>query len=150
MKRIGVLVVAMVLAGSSAWAFGGGGCGMGPGPGMMNPAVASSLNLTEDQKAQIGSRRDAFMEETAPLRSELFTKREEMRQLWAAASPDQGQITAKQQEVQEIRSRIQEKAIQYKLDCRQMLTPEQQGQLTTLAASRGGWRGGRGCGMAGW
>ena len=148
MKKIGILVVAMVLAGSSAWAFGRG-CGMGPGFGM-NPAVASGLNLTEDQKVQIESRREAFMEETAPLRSELLTKREELRQLWAAANPDQGRITAKQQEVQEVQSRIQEKAIQYRLDCRQVLTPEQQGQLTTLASSRGGRGAGRGCGMGGW
>jgi Spy/CpxP family protein refolding chaperone len=147
MKKL-VIVLAIVLAASNAWAFRGanGCCAMPPDVGM-NPSVASDLNLTEDQKAQIQSRREAFMEEIAPLRSDLFAKREELRQLWAAANPDQGKITAMQQEMREIQGQIQEKTTQYRLDCHQVLTSEQQETLGTLKVFNGRWAGVRGSGM---
>jgi Spy/CpxP family protein refolding chaperone len=142
-KKLGILVVAMVLAASSAWAFRGG-CGMGPGYGM-NPYVASTLNLTEDQQAQIKEKQEVFLEEINPLRDKLFSKRIELRNIWAKASPDQAAISEKQQEIQAIQNDIQEKTTQYQLDCRQFLTAEQQEKLGTFVAHHGGW-GGQGMG----
>ena len=142
-KKLGILVVAMVLVASSAWAFRGG-CGMGPGYGM-NPYVASTLNLTEDQQTQIKEKQEVFLEEINPLRDKLFSKRMELRNLWAKANPDQAAISEKQQEIQAIQNEIQEKATQYQLDCRQFLTAEQQEKLGTFVASHGGW-GGHGMG----
>lgn len=148
MKKFGILIVAMVLVSSNAWAFRGG-CGMGQGFGM-NPAVASALNLTEDQQAQIEVKREVFQEEMNPLRDKLFSKKMELRNLWAKANPDQAAISEKQQEIQAIQSEIQQKATQYQLDCRQFLTPEQQEKLGTFVAHHGGW-GGHGMGSGrGW
>jgi Spy/CpxP family protein refolding chaperone len=153
MKKLSLLIVVMVLAASSAWAFRGG-CGMGPGFGM-NPYVASTLNLTEDQKAQIQAKQEAMLEEIGPLRDKLFSKKMEMKDLWAKANPDQSGISEKRQEIQAIQNEIQEKATQYQLDCRQFLTPDQQEKLGTLVAQHGG-RGGMGMGpghgpqMRGW
>jgi len=147
MKKLGILIVVMVLMASSAWAFRGGR-GMGPGYGM-NPYVASTLNLTEDQKTQIQARQEVFLEEINPLRDKLFSKRMELRSLWAKPNPDQASISEKQMEIQTIQNEIQEKATQYQLDCRQFLTAEQQEKLGTFMAGRGG-RGkpgmGGGCG----
>ncbi len=146
MKKLGILLVAMVLVSSNAWAFRGG-CGMGQGFGM-NPAVASALNLTEDQQAQIQVKQELFQEETNPLRDKLFGKKMELRNLWAKANPDQASISEKQQEIQAVQNEMQEKATQYQLDCRQLLTPEQQEKLGAFVAHHGGWdghgRGGRG------
>jgi Spy/CpxP family protein refolding chaperone len=143
MKKLGILIGAMVLVASNAWAFGGG-CGMGPGLGM-DPQVASTLNLTEDQQTQIKEKQEVFLEEINPLRDKLFSKRMELRNLWTKANPDQAVISEKQMEIQAIQNEIQEKATQYQLDCRQFLTAEQQEKLGTFVASHGG-RGGQGMG----
>lgn len=147
MKKSGILFVFMVLAASNAWAFRGE-CGMGPGLGM-NSYIASTLNLTEDQKAQIQTKQEVFQEEINPLRDELFSKRMELRELWAKANPDQGLISAKQKEIQAIQNQIQEKTTQYQLECRELLTPEQQEKLGTTVAHHGGW-GGPGRKMHSW
>ena len=147
MKKLGLLTVALVLTASGVWAFGGGGCGMGMGPGLgMNSRFASDLNLTADQKAQLQARQEAFMTEMEPLRNELFSKREELRQLWAKPNPDQNVISLKQQEIRELQGQIQERATQQRLGCREILTAEQREKLGTLTA-QGGWGGGRGRSM---
>jgi len=147
MKKSGILIVFMLLAASNAWAFRGG-CGMEPGFGMSS-SIASSLNLSEDQKAQIQARQEVFQDEINPLRDELFTKRMELRELWAEASPEQSRISAKQKEIQAVQSQIQEKTTQFQLECRELLTPEQQEQLGTTMAHHGGW-GGPGRKMHSW
>lgn len=143
MKKASILVVVMVLAASSAWAFREG-CGMGPGFGM-SPYVSATLELTEDQKAQIQAKQEAFLEDVSPLRDKLFSKKMEMKDLWSKANPDQAAISEKRLEIQAIQNEIQEKATQYQLDCRQFLTPDQQEKLGTLVAQHGG-RGGMGMG----
>jgi Spy/CpxP family protein refolding chaperone len=147
MKKVIVFSVALVLAASSAWAFRGG-CGMGAGGGM-NPYFASTLGLSEDQKAQIQLKQQAYQDEINPLRDKLFSTRMELRNLWAEASPDQAKITAKQKQIQSLQSQIQEKATQYQLECREILTPEQQEKLGTSVAHHGGWSG-PGRKMRGW
>lgn len=153
MRKSGILIVAMVLVASNAWAFRGG-CGMGPGLGMgpgfgMNPHVASTLDLTEDQKAEIQAKQEAFQEEINPLKEKLFKKRMEMREQWAKADPSLAKITEKQQEIQSLQSQIQEKAARYRLECRQVLTPEQKEKLGANYAQCGRW-GGPGCKMCRW
>ncbi|MCK8603673.1 Spy/CpxP family protein refolding chaperone [Desulfoferrobacter suflitae] len=147
MKKSSILIVFMILAASNAWAYRGG-CGMGPGFGMSSD-IASSLNLSEEQKAQIQARQEVFQDEINPLRDELFSKRMELRELWAKASPEQSLISAKQKEIQAIQNQIQEKTTQYQLECRELLTPEQQEKLGTTVAHHGGW-GGPGRKMHNW
>ena len=149
MKKLGILTIALVLTASGVWAFGGGGgccgMGMGPDPGMKS-GIASDLDLTADQKAQLQARQEAFMTEIEPLRNELFTKREELRQIWTKPDPDQAAISAKQQEIRNLQGQIQERATQQRLGCREILTAEQCETLGAFTA-QGGWRNGRGQGM---
>lgn len=147
MQKVIGITVAIVLAASSAWAFRGG-CGLGAGSGI-NPYLASTLGLSEDQKAQIEAKQQAFQEEINPLRDKLFSTKMELRNLWAQSSPDQAKIRAKQEAIQSLQSQIQEKATQYQLECREVLTPEQQEKLGTSLAHHGGW-GGPGRKMRGW
>lgn len=147
MKRFGLLIMAGVLVASNAWAFRGGpgmelGDGMGPGC-WMGARWAASLDLTEDQQAQIQVRQKAFRAETDPLRDKLFGKKMELRDLWAQTNPDQAKISAKQKEIQILQNELQEKATQYQLKCREVLTPDQQEKLTTTVGYPGG-RGGPG------
>jgi Spy/CpxP family protein refolding chaperone len=145
MKKVGILMIAMVLLASNAWAFRGG-CGMGRGFGM-NFNDASILDLSADQKAQIQTRQEVYQQEINPLRDNLFSKKMELRNLWAQARPDQTKITAKQKEIQSLQNEMQEKTTQYRLECRELLTPDQQEKLATTVAHRGG---GRGWKMHGW
>ncbi len=147
MQKVIGITVAIVLAASSAWAFRGG-CGLGAGSGI-NPYFASTLGLSEDQKAQIEMKQQAFQEEINPLRDKLFSTKMELRNLWAQVSPDQAKIRAKQEAIQSLQAQIQEKATQYQLECREVLTPEQQEKLGTSLAHHGGW-GGPGRKMRGW
>jgi Spy/CpxP family protein refolding chaperone len=147
MKRLVLLIMAGVLVASNASAFRGGpgmgpGCGLGSGYGM-GPRWAASLDLTEDQQAQIQAKQEAFQTEVDPLRDKLFSKRMELRNLWAQASPDQSTISVKQTEIQALQNQLQAKATQLQLECRELLTPEQQEKLATTVGYRGG-QGGRG------
>ena len=112
---------------------------MGRGYGL-DPSVAEDLRLTEDQKAVINSLHESFEHEYLPLQNLLFGRRGELERLWAEADPDQTRIKAKQREIREVQSRIQEMATQYHLKCRQVLTPEQRNKL---AAFREYYRGSR-------
>jgi periplasmic protein CpxP/Spy len=151
MKKLGLLIAVLVLGASSAWGFGGPGGGMQGGPGYgTNSNFASNMNLTDDQRAQLQSRHDAFMAEMNPLRDELFSKKMELRELWTKTNPGQAEISAKQQEIREIQSRMQEKATEYHLECRQMLTPEQRDKMTMTSASFAGKGGGQSCRMGRW
>jgi Spy/CpxP family protein refolding chaperone len=148
MKKTILMSAVLILMSANGWAFRNG-CGMGPGMG--TPFQwASNLNLSEDQKAQIETRQQVFAEEMSPLRDKLFSRRMELRELWSQPSPDQARIAAKQQEIRALQSEIQERATQYQLDCRQLLTPEQKEKLGTSVAYQGGVRGGHGWGRHGW
>jgi Spy/CpxP family protein refolding chaperone len=151
MKKWGLIVALVVLGWSSAWAFGGPWGGMQGGPGCgMNPCFGSNMNLTDAQKAQLQPKHDSFMTEMSPLRDELFSKKMELREMWKKANPSQAEISAKQQEIRAIQTQMQEKATEYQLECRQMLTPEQLEKMNTTLGSCGGRGGGQGCRMGRW
>jgi len=137
MKRLGVLLVALVLLASNTWAFRDD-CGMGLRVGM-SPHLASILNLTEDQKVMIQAKREAFQAEVDPLCDRLMGKKLELRNLWLQTNPDQAKVAAKQKEIQLLHAQIQQMATQHQLECRELLSPEQQEKLGTLAVQRGGW-----------
>ena len=137
MKKLGLFIVAMVLVAPNARAFLAD-CGMDPGAGM-DQYLASTLNLTEDQKVRIQAKQEAFHAEMNPLRDKLFSKKMELRSLWAQGIPDQVKLAAKQKEIQAIQNQIQEITTQHRLECRELLSPEQQETLGTFMVQRGGW-----------
>src|SRR4030067_2380113 len=103
-----VLGLALVATVAIAWGPGfGPRFGRGPGgPGFGVPPIP---NLTAEQSAQIQALRDAFLEEIEPLQAELYTKATELRSLWSSPNPDQAPIAAKQKEIFNLQSQLQEK-----------------------------------------
>lgn len=151
MKKLLLVIAVLVLGTSNAWSAGGRWGGMQGGFGCgMNPNFTSNMNLTDAQRADFQARYDAFTAEMNPLRDELFSKRMELRELWTKANPDQAKISAKQQEIRELQNQMQEKATDYQLECRQMLTPEQREKMNVTRASYGGKGLGQGCRMGRW
>jgi Spy/CpxP family protein refolding chaperone len=129
------LTLALALMATAALARGpgyGGGYGMGPGYG--SPAIP---NLTAEQSSKIQALQKAHLDEIAPLREELFKKSTELRSLWLSQNPDQAAITAKQKEILNLQTQLQEKGTNLRLETRKLLTPEQQAQLGTFGYGMG-------------
>jgi len=107
------------------------GYGPGHGPGWQgedwresgNPGKFSSL--TPEQKAKFQELRQKFNEETAQLRGALVTKRLEAQSLWSNPKADSKAIMDKEKELRDLQNQMGEKAIQFKLEARKLLTPEQ-------------------------
>jgi Spy/CpxP family protein refolding chaperone len=155
MKKTVMLLAVVVFLGSAsiAMARGGMGCGMGPGMGGgmgqgmgcgMGPMMLhglDQLNLSAEQWNKVQGLKNAQMKAVAPLQNQIFAKRNEMRLLWAETNPDGAQILAKQKELGELQNQMREKATQFMLDVRKVLTPEQLTKFTVLGAGMGGRHG---------
>jgi len=133
---IGVsLFLAVALMATAVFAWGPGyGCGYGMGPGYGTPAIP---NLTAEQSSNFQALQKAHLDEIAPLREELFKKSTELRSLWLSQNPDQAAITAKQKEILNLQTKLQEKGTNFRLEISKLLTPEQQAQLATYGSGFG-------------
>ena len=118
------------------WQFRGGR-GMGP---MHSPMMdwASRLNLTDEQSARIQELREAYLRDTLPSRNELLVKRFDLRDLLRDPQADANAILAKQREVSELESKIQERGVLFQIEVRKVLTPE---QIQLLPPGGGGMLG---------
>ncbi len=112
----------------------------------------SNLNLTADQYEKIRAMREAHMKEMIPVRTQLYSKRAELRLLWMQTNPDAAKIKAKQKELSKLREQVQEKNTDLRLAFRTILTPEQLSQYLAQGGGKGcvakaGRRGFRGQGQ---
>jgi len=127
------LTLALALMATAAMAWGPGrGCGMGPGYG--TPAIP---NLTTEQSSKIQVLQKVHLDEIAPLQQDLLKKRTELQSLWLNQNPDSAAITAKQKEILNLQTQLQEKGTNLRLEIRKLLTPEQQAQLATYGPGFG-------------
>jgi Spy/CpxP family protein refolding chaperone len=78
--------------------------------------------------------RDAELKDSVPIQNQLFAKRNEMRLLWSQPNPDAAQLKAKHKEIADLQNQMSDKNIQYQLDFRKLLTPE---QLTKFSSGAG-------------
>jgi len=131
-----VLGLALVATVALAW---GPGFGPGFGRGFRGPAygVPPIPNLTAEQSAQIKALRDSFLKEIEPLQKELYTKGTDLRSLWQSRNPDQAAIAAKQKEIFNLQSQLQDKATNLGLEIRKVLTPEQLAQMPAFSQGAG-------------
>lgn len=154
MKRVflALFVVALAVAvAGTVFAQGGrgpmGGPGMGPRCDMTN---VPGLNLSADQAAKIKNMQSLHFKDVEPVRNQMFTKRQELRQLWQQKTPDQAKIEAVQKDIQSLRNQLQSKQTQYRFAVLKELTPEQQDKIKASnwgcpkfgAGKNGGHRGG--------
>lgn len=137
----------------SAFAQGRGYLG-GPGTGPRCDITAvPGLNLSAEQTQKITDLRSAHWKDVQPLRDQMWTKRQELRQLWQQRTPDQAKIEAKQKEVQALRDKLQAKQTEYRLAVLKQLTPEQRDKVQAgnwgCPRMKGGHMGGPKGGMMG-
>jgi Spy/CpxP family protein refolding chaperone len=103
--------------------------GAGPRHGWMQGQKTwdqwKELNLTPEQKAKFKELRRKFIEENAQLIGGLVTKRLELKLLWTDPKADSRAILAKEKELRDLQNRMRDKIVQYRLEARSSLTPEQ-------------------------
>lgn len=83
------------------------------------------LNLTPDQRKEVAQFRLSWQEQTVDLRSQLMKKEIELKKLWLEEIPDQDKIYILINEMTSIRAEMQKKAIDFGLQLKEILTPEQ-------------------------
>jgi Spy/CpxP family protein refolding chaperone len=86
---------------------------------------ASDLNLSLDQTKRLELIQQAYQRETQNLRTELISKRFEVRESLTNPTVKTESIRPKWLEVNELQSRLNEKAMEYLIKVRNLLTPEQ-------------------------
>ncbi|OGP53842.1 MAG: hypothetical protein A2162_09440 [Deltaproteobacteria bacterium RBG_13_52_11b] len=159
-KKVIVLgLVALLLLGLGyAYAQGPGygpGVGYGPESGRMHSrafrACDDVLNLTPEQKAKVEELRRKFDADTAQIQGALVTKRLELRTLWTNPDAEAKVILEKEKELRDLQNQMRDKRVQFKLETRKLLTPE---QISKFGAGWGMGQGphrfrGRGMGMGG-
>jgi Spy/CpxP family protein refolding chaperone len=105
----------------------------GPGSGPGHRGMASQecwgsgkwSSLTPEQKTKFQELRQKFNGETAQLRGSILTKRLELQSLWTNPKADSKAIMDKEKELRDLQNQMRDKVIQYKLEARKFLTPEQ-------------------------
>lgn len=120
--------------------------GPGRGPGWRGEACWESENpgksssLTPEQRTKFDELRRKFNDETTQLRGALMTKRLELQSLWNDPKADPKAIAGKEKELRDLQNQMRDKAVQFKLEARNVLTPEQ------IEEFGQGWGMGRGFG----
>ena len=122
-----------------------GGRWGGRGEGM-HGMMFRGINLTDDQKSKIKQISQSFRERTQPLREELRTKRQALRQAGAGGTFDEALATQKLTETAGLEAKLMGERFKMRQEMLSVLTPEQKTQLEQKRAefkARGAERRGR-------
>jgi periplasmic protein CpxP/Spy len=94
----------------------------------------SRLNLTDDQKAKIKQIRESFAQSNKPLREQLRTKRQELRQASEGGTFNEALATQKLTEMAGLQAKLMGERFRLHQEMLSLLTPEQKAQLDQLKA----------------
>ena len=114
-------VAVMLLGITYAYAFGPG---FGPKQGGIFSCPQIS-NLTLEQKSKFQELRGKVNDETVQLRGAIFSKRLELQSLWSNPKADAKAITDKEKDLRDLQNQMRDKMVQFRLEARNILTPEQ-------------------------
>jgi zinc resistance-associated protein len=110
----------------------------GPGYGRSGWGYEKWSSLTPEQRTKFQELRQKFNDETAKLRGTILTKRLELQSLWSDPKADFKALQEKEKELRSLQDEMRDKAVQFRLEARKVLPPEQ------LAQCEPGWGMGRG------
>jgi len=124
------------LTASQLQAQGGGGAGRGDGPhGDRAERLIETLDLSNDQVAQIRTIREGDREEMQTLHDNLRTEREALHDLMAGTATD-AELRAQHAEIQTLHREVADQRFENMLAIRNVLTPEQRTALAERMEQR--------------
>jgi len=138
--------------------FGGGGRGFGFMRLLNDPAVRQQVGITDEQAAKIRQQATDFRKAEIRNRADLAVKRIDLQNLMAADKPDRAAIDSKLQEISASQLAMAKSAVDFRLNMRDAITPEQRAKLRQVMKDRwsrdgrggpGGRGGPRGAGRGG-
>lgn len=124
--KVLVFFLALLLITGSAYAVVPSAGGPDGGDKIQN---LDRLNLTPEQQAKLKDLRDTFRKETVFLRNDIKIKRLELQTLWTVPKPEKDKIIAKQKELMDLVTQLMTKGVDFRLEIRGTLTPEQAAQV---------------------
>jgi zinc resistance-associated protein len=98
-----------------------GNWGGGPGYGYMIPYGPGNETLTPDQRTQLNQLDQKFYEDTATLRKDLWDKSYELNTILNSENPDPAKVNALNKEINDLRTKLQEKSLNYRLEARKII-----------------------------
>ena len=97
--------------------------------GMRDGGFFKQLNLTEDQKAKIKQIRESFAQRNQPLREQLRSKRQELRQANEGGTFNEALATQKLTEMASLEAKLMGEEYKLHQEMLSVLTAEQKAQL---------------------
>jgi zinc resistance-associated protein len=134
MKRLATIFGVVLLAGAIAFPVFAWGPGGDWGHHMMgywggNPGyVGGYESLAPEQRSQLDALNQKFYDESADLRSQLWSKSSELDSILNSAHPDLEKAKAFQKEIGELRAKLDEKRFNYELEARKIVPQKQRGE----------------------
>jgi Spy/CpxP family protein refolding chaperone len=123
--KIQILTFFLFFAFMTFSAFSQPGMGMRRWRGEGQCSRASELNLSQEQRKTLDLLQQTYFREAQLLRLEIFTKNLELRELLTNSSVKVETIRGKTSEITELQSKQEEKAVEYLIKVRNLLSPEQ-------------------------
>jgi len=120
-----ILIFVLLFAFMTSSAFSQPGMGMRKCRGEGQCSRASELNLSPEQRKTFNLLQQTYFREAQLLRLELFTKNLELRELLTNPSVKVEAIRGKTSEIADLQSKKEEKAVEYLIKVRNLLSPEQ-------------------------
>ena len=90
-------------------------------------------NLTSEQQTKLNTLQDKYYNETKDLREKIWTKSGELDSIINSTNPDIDKAKALQNEISDLRAKLNEKTLNYEIEARK-IAPDQQ-----LGYGNGGW-----------
>ena len=138
MKKASMIGAVLMVVAVSTLAMAGPKQKFFDGKGQLDPAVAETLELTNDQTQKIQALHEVAKKEIIPVKAQVATKRAEMKLLWTQATIDAAKIKATQKELQALRTQIRDTQTDMRIAFRNLLTPEQTSKLLASGFGKGG------------
>ena len=139
LRTISLMLPALILVfvTSSLWAqegaskakAEGSGCPYAKGSKRCLDAMKEKLDLTEEQLTQIKGIRKEFREEAAKLKDRIHSKKRAIGDLFRNPDARDDEIIAAHKEMNLLKTEMKDKALEYRLRARRVLTPEQTREL---------------------
>lgn len=123
--KIQILTVLFLFAFMTSSAFAQPGMGMRRWRGDGQCSRASELNLSQEQRKTLDLLQQTYFREAQLLRLEIFAKNLELREFLINPSVRVETIRGKTSEITELQSKQEEKAVEYLIKVRNLLSPEQ-------------------------